>query len=239
MLPNHQLSKNKHRLEELDFARGFAILLMVLFHLVVDLKDFYSYNLEYLQGFWYWEGKSSAVLFIFLCGLSSTLSHNRVRHGIYIFIWAMALTSATYFYNADYYIRFGILHFLGISLLTSPLTGSLKKEWLLLLSGASFILGLLLTSHFTAHPYLFPLGLQSRNFTSLDYYPLFPWYGFFIAGILCGKNFYTSRQPHFFFPFPRSILWLGRNSLAIYLIHQPILLAALYALHKMIGFSGV
>ncbi len=222
----------KYRLEELDFARGLAILLMILFHLIVDLKDLYDYNLDYLGGFWYWEGKLSAIIFIFLCGLSSTLSRNSVRHGIHIFIWALLLTSITYFYNPDFYIRFGILHFLGISLISSPLINSLHSRWLQLLIIASFIMGLVVSRSYTASPYLFPLGMQTRSFTSLDYYPIFPWYGIFVIGILIGNLFYKSKQPYITIPLPKVITWLGQRSLAVYLLHQPILLAILFLLHK-------
>lgn len=231
MIPNRIIVTN--RFKELDFIRGLAILLMIVFHLIVDLKDFYSYNLEYLQGFWYAEGKLSAILFIFLCGLSSTLSHNSTRHGIHIFIWAMLLTTITYAYNSDFYIRFGILHLLGLSLLLAPLLHSLQIRWLLIVGALSFFIGLLFSSHYTASPYLFPLGLQTSTFTSLDYYPLFPWFGFFVAGNIAGKHFYARKQPLFSIPFPKTITWLGRYSLAIYLIHQPILLAFLYVIHRI------
>ncbi|MDF2634285.1 MAG: hypothetical protein K0R78_1159 [Pelosinus sp.] len=231
MIPNNLIVKN--RLEELDFARGLAILLMIVFHLIVDLKDFYSYKLEYLQGFWYMEGKLSAILFIFLCGLSSTLSHRSTRHGIHILIWAILLTITTYAYNPDFYIRFGILHLLGISLLSASILRSLQARWLLLLSAVSIFMGLIVSVRFTASPYLFPLGLQTSTFTSLDYYPLFPWFGIFVAGIVAGKYFYPLKQPLFSIPFPKTITWLGRHSLAIYLIHQPILLAFLYVLHRI------
>jgi uncharacterized membrane protein len=222
----------KNRFEELDFVRGLAIVLMIVFHLIVDLKDLYSYNLEYLQGFWYVEGKLSAMLFIFLCGLSSTLSHNNMRHGIIIFSWAMLLTTITYAYNADFYIRFGILHLLGISLLLTPVLHSLQKGCLLLVSTASLLIGLLFSLRYIASPYFFPLGLQTSTFASLDYYPLFPWYGVFVAGVMAGKQFYTRRQPLFSIPFPKTMTWLGRHSLAIYLIHQPILVAFLYVIHR-------
>jgi uncharacterized membrane protein len=205
---------------------------MIIFHLIVDLKDFYSYPLEYLQGFWYIEGKLSAIIFIFLCGISSTLSYNSTRHGIKIFTWAMVLTAVTYVYNPDFYIRFGILHLLGISLLSASAIGRLPKMWLLLLSIASIIIGLFFTQRFTASPYLFPLGLQTNTFASLDYYPLFPWYGILVAGIFAGRMLYAHKQPIVSKHFPPSITWLGRHSLAIYLIHQPILLALLYVLHR-------
>ena len=222
----------KIRMEEIDFARGIAIILMILFHLIVDLKDFFSYSLEYLQGFWYIEGKCSAILFIFLCGISSTLSHSSTRHGIKIFIWAMILTAVTYIYNPDFYIRFGILHLLGISLLSATVISHLSRMWLLLLSGTAIIIGIYFSQGFTSFPYLFPLGLQTNTFASLDYYPIFPWYGIFVTGVLVGKQLYTPKQPLVSIPLPKSITWLGQHSLAIYLTHQPILLALLYMLHR-------
>jgi uncharacterized membrane protein len=222
----------KQRIKEIDFVRGIAIILMIIFHLIVDLKDFFSYHLEYLQGFWYIEGKCSAILFIFLCGISSTLSHSSTRHGIKIFTWAMILTTITYFYNPDFYIRFGILHLLGISLLSASVLGRLPRVWLLLLSVTSIIIGLFFVQRYTSSPYLFPLGLQTNTFASLDYYPLFPWCGIFVAGILAGRIVYAPRQPIVSKHLPKPITWLGQHSLAIYLIHQPILLSLLYVLHQ-------
>lgn len=228
---NNILTMNK-RMEEIDFARGIAIILMIIFHLVVDLKDFFSYPLDYLQGFWYAEGKCSAILFILLCGISSTLSRRSTRHGITIFTWAMILTAVTYFYNPDFYIRFGILHLLGISLLSASAIKRLPRVWLLLLSAASIVIGLFFAGRFTSLPYLFPLGLQTNTFTSLDYYPLFPWYGLFTTGILFGIQFYTPKKPLLTMQLPKTITWLGQHSLAVYLIHQPILLTLLYILHR-------
>jgi len=227
----HKNITDNKRIEEIDFARGIAILLMILFHLIVDLKDFYFYNVDYFRGFWYVEGKLSAILFMFLCGISSTFSSRSTNHGIKVFTWAMVLTAVTYFYNSDFYIRFGILHFLGISLLTASFVQRLAINWLFLLSVSSITIGLVFAEHFVTSPYLFPLGLQSATFTSLDFYPLFPWYGVFLAGITAGKTVYASKKSLLALHPPQTITWLGRQSLAIYLIHQPILLALLYVIH--------
>lgn len=222
----------KNRIREIDFLRGIAIILMVLFHLIVDLKDFYNYPLEYLSGFWYVEGKISALLFILLCGVSSTLSKNSIRHGTTVFLWAMLLTLVTYFFNKDCFIWFGILHFLGISLLSVPLIKALPNGWLVFISSSSIIVGTLFSQRYMDNPYLFPLGLTTNTFLSLDYYPIFPWYGVFLLGIILGKILYdnkkrpSSRQAS---PLPiRLITTLGKHSLVIYLVHQPLLLVLLY-----------
>lgn len=220
-----------NRIWEIDFLRGLAIILMIIFHFVVDLKDFFFYNVEYLQGYWYIEGKCSAILFILLCGISSTLSKNSTRHGILVFTWGMILTALTYLYNPNFYIRFGILHFLGISILSANRIRGLATHWLLLFSSFSIIIGIFFSERFTASPYLFPLGLQTNIFTSLDFYPLFPWYGVFLIGFILGKKLYPHKKSLLSSPPSSIITWLGQHSLAVYLIHQPILLACLYILH--------
>lgn len=221
------------RIWEIDFVRGIAIILMIIFHFIVDLKDFYSYPLDYLNGFWYLEGKLSAILFILLCGVSATLGKNSTRHGITIFIWAMVLTVITYLYNENNYIRFGILHFLGISLLSVHFIRQLPSYWLMILSLAILVIGNTIFNQYITNPYLFPIGLKSYTFVSMDYYPLFPWYGVFLVGIMFGQVFYGNKRSFSAsqlcsFPPFKLITYLGKHSLPIYLVHQPILLFLLY-----------
>jgi len=224
------------RIWEIDLVRGIAIILMIIFHLIVDLKDFYGYPLDYFNGFWYLEGKFSAILFMLICGVSSTLVRNSTPHGIKVFIWAMILTIVTYIYNEGNYILFGILHFLGISLLSANFARRLAIPWLLITSCVGIMVGMLFSGRYATNPYLFPIGLMTSTFTSLDYYPLLPWYGVFLLGILLGKILYSDvKQARLAPRLPihalKGITWLGQHSLAIYLIHQPTLLAILYILH--------
>lgn len=218
------------RIWEIDYFRGIAILLMVIFHLIVDLKDFHGFPVEYLSGFWYYEGKLSAVIFMFLAGLSSTLNRRPVKHGLKVLAAAGLVSVATYFFNPDTYVRFGILHLLGSAVLLSPFLSRLTA-----IGQAVTAVSLLLLPRWTDRltensGALLPIGITPSIYTSIDYYPLVPWLGVFILGLLAGR-LYAARSSRL--PLWRGtagLCWLGRHSLAIYLAHQPILLALLFVL---------
>lgn len=220
------------RLMEIDCIRGIAIVLMVIFHTVFDLAYFYNWPIDYLQGFWYYQGKASAILFMLISGISSTLSRRSVRRGLTVFGAGMLITAATYYYNPAMYVQFGILHLLGFSMVIAPWTTQLPV-CLLTVSGISFLLaGSVVDDLTAASPWLLPFGLKPASFASLDYYPLLPYLGVIFFGIALGKLLYAGKQS--LWPasltgnFACNLSYLGRHSLLIYLIHQPILLALLF-----------
>lgn len=225
------------RIWEIDFLRGIAILLMAVFHLVVDLRDFYGGPFDYFHGFWYVEGKLSAVLFMLLAGVSTIFGRNILRHGVKIFCWGMVLTVVTYIYNPGTYIRFGILHLLGASLVLFHYMRKFPTIILCVLAVVILVLGNILIYRTAAAAYLFPFGLTTAEFVSMDYYPLLPWYGVFLFGTLTGRFLYSKRRSLLKKPWHFGGLeLLGRHSLLIYLIHQPLLLAGLYLLYRLINF---
>lgn len=220
------------RIAEIDCFRGIAILLMVLFHLVFDLTYFYNWSLDYLHGFWYYQGKAAAILFMLISGISSTLSRSPVRRGLNVLGAGMIITAVTYFYNPAMYIRFGILHLLGCSMLLAP---RLIRQSALRLTLAGTLLLVMgnQTADLTATtPWLLPLGIRPADFSSLDYYPLLPWLGVILYGMTAGKLFYSNKRP--LWPAATAncsacaLSWLGRHSLLIYLVHQPIIISLLY-----------
>lgn len=223
------------RIWEIDAFRGFAIIVMVIFHLVVDLRDFYNLPLEYLKGFWYYAGKLSATLFILLSGISSTLGRHTLRRGLLILCWGMILTIITYVYNSDIYIRFGILHLIGLSMILSQLFAQVRLCILLPVSLAIIAVGNFNATITVNEPFLFPVGLLTNDFASIDYYPLLPWFGVYLIGIIAGRTIYgdkTSLIPRSsFFSLLTSI---GQHSLTIYLLHQPVLLLILYLGNKLL-----
>lgn len=226
------MQKN-NRVWEIDFARGIAILLMVTFHLIVDLKDFYSYDVEYMSGLWYYEGKLSAILFMIVSGISCTFSKSNSKRGVKVFTFGLILTVITFFFSPQTYIRFGILHFLGISMILYDLINRLDVKWIAAIGSLSFIAGSYFSKITVKSPYLFPIGLMDKNFASMDYYALFPWFGVFSIGIIIGKTVYKKRKSIFNFKYENTFFsFLAKHSLSIYLLHQPALLGVLYIWHS-------
>ena len=225
----------KLRYGEIDVLRAIAIVLMVLFHLVYDLKEFAGVNIDYHSPLWFFIGKTSALLFIFISGISSGFSRSPVRRGLKVLFYGMGITVVTYLFMKDEYVRFGILHFLGVAMILSPLLLRLSSWTLWGLTGFSAVLGFWFKKQVLQTSLLLPFGLMYNGFGSIDYYPLFPYLAVTLLGILAYRYFYAQRTEPLF-PFrlnSRLIKWVSRNSLGIYLIHQLIFLLIIYIIIRL------
>ena len=165
-----------------------------------------------------------------------TLNYNRskknaaarfVRRGLEIFSFGLAITLTTYLFFPEGTILFGILHFIGIStILSIPFLAMRKKGFFLGLLAA--IAGFYLQTMEFDFPWLVWLGFMPKNFYTFDYFPIFPWFGLILLGICLGNRFYTNGKRIFRINEPesgfiKSLALIGRNSLIIYLFHQPLL----------------
>jgi len=235
------------RFWEVDFLRGVAILMMVLFHFVFDLNYFGIRSVEVHSGFWFYFARLTASLFLLLVGVSLVLSHFRaerqgwtvqfrlrvLKRGIWIFCLAMGITFVTYLFVGDGFIVFGVLHLIAVSLLLA--LPFLRLHWLNFVFGLLFILsGLFIQSINVNYPWLLWLGLEPSGFYSLDYFPIVPWFGVVLTGVATGDLFYGGYRRKIPLPdlggspFVGLLAFLGQNSLVIYLIHQPVLIALFY-----------
>jgi len=197
---------------------------MVIFHIVYDLNEFVGLDIDYLSGFWYWEGKTSALMFIFFAGISSGFSKNTVKRGIKVLIFAMVITLVTYIFFREQYIRFGILHLLGTSMILFPLLKKMNNILLLITAVFIALAAISIKSTLVDTGLLIPFGVIYRGFATLDYYPISPYLSVFILGILAYKMYYYKGQSIFKFHYKNEYLsMISKNSLAIYLIHQPVL----------------
>jgi uncharacterized membrane protein len=221
-------SSIKRRIWELDFFRGIALILMVYFHIIYDLTEFYGFPISYSSGFNYYAGKCSVILFIAISAISCSFSSSNLKRGLKLVCLALLITLSSHIYNPDYDIKFGIIHFLGVSIILYTLFSKLHSPILLGIGILVISLGHFTSSMAVNSNYLFPLGLTSRSFSSSDYYPLVPWFGLFLCGIALGKFFYNGKTSIFNFSIPDNLISkAGRNTLWIYILHQPVILLVL------------
>lgn len=218
------------RLWEIDILRGFALILMVTYHFLYDLNEFFNYDIAYNEGVFYLLGKSAAILFILIAGVSCSFSKNNTLRGVKLIIWGSVIFLVTYIAVPGSNIIFGILHFLGTCLLLYPFFRNLSP-YILVAGGAAVIVAGEFTAQIpVSQNWLAPLGFWGPSFTSVDYFPLIPWLGVFWLGIAVSKLVYQRKksltgEPGNFF---RPLTIVGRHTLVIYLLHQPFILAALY-----------
>ena len=231
---NREISGQRYG--EIDVLRAVAIVLMVLFHLVYDLKAFAGIDIDYQAPLWFFIGKTSALIFIFISGLSSGFSRFPVRRGLKVLFYGMVITAVTYLFMKEEYVRFGILHFLGVTMILSPFIFRLSSRTLWGLVVSSALLGFWFEGQVLETSLFLPFGLMYDGFSSLDYYPLFPYLAVNLLGILAYRRFYAQRTESSLFSFRLNselTKWLSRNSLGIYLIHQPIILIIIYLVNYL------
>jgi len=219
---------NEQRVWEVDLLRGLGLFLMIYFHAIYDMKEIYQYNVVYENGFNYYIGKISGVLFIFASGISCFLSRSNIRRAFKILAIAVFITVFTHLYNPDLGVKFGILHFLGVSILISPFLKKMHPFILVAAGTGIIILKNYLYKGTASHDYLFPFGIYGADFISADYYPLVPWLGVFLYGLAAGRVLYLFKRSIFNINIRGNILTIaGRNTLWIYLLHQPVIIIVL------------
>lgn len=252
---------DKRRICMLDELRGIAIIAMIIYHTLYSMAFIFKLNFSYdllrhaqkFQPF-------IPILFISLCGIVCSFSHNNMKRGIKIFAIAIAITIVTAVFMPSATIIFGILHFLGIALLLYSLT----EKWLdkipaLIGAILNLILFIIfynipcypdgyigfkplfyfeLPSQLYSYYPLFIIGLPTSNFSSGDYFPLIPNIFLFLLGIYIGKAIKEKGLPEFMYKrLCPPLDFLGRHSLLIYIVHQPVIIGILYVIILMFNLS--
>ncbi len=234
------------RLWEIDAVRGIAVILMIIFHFVFDLTFFGASTVDIYSTPWQLFARSIGTTFITVLGVSLTLRYDQLKpqmdrrqmfrvylkRGATLFAWGMVITVVTYFAVGRRFVVFGILHLLGLSvILAFPF---LQRRWASLGVGLLALgLGAYLGSVKVLYPWLLWLGVPQFRRGMVDYYPILPWFGFALLGVFVGLTFYPHGVRRFRLPdlsqapLIRALSYLGRHSLVIYLVHQPILLGLL------------
>jgi uncharacterized membrane protein len=243
------MDRRADRFWEIDCLRGIAVFLMLLYHFLYDLDFFGIENVQVRSGFFLYLGRSAAFLFILISGTALSIGHSRalnkeaygvktenfsryLNRGIKLFSMGLVITAVTWIFFPEQYIVFGILHFFGVSAVVVYPFLKYRKENLFF-SLFFCLLGLYLRDKTFGFSALLWLGFTPENFTTLDYFPIFPWFGVLLAGIFLGNCLYEGGIRRFNIsnsmknPLSRYISIVGKHSLIIYFLHQPLFLAIL------------
>lgn len=225
----------KKRIWELDAFRGLCVLGMVLVHFVYDVTELYALVDWRIPQWFHFVQRWGGVLFLLISGISATLGSRSVRRGL-IVLCAGALVSAVTYgmykfggFQKIIIIYFGVLHCLGCCMILWWFFKRLPSWLLVVLGGCMVAAGFYLDSVVLLdQPLLMPLGFVYPGFASSDYFPLLPNLGFFLLGAVLGRRVYRKKET--LLPqvsekniIVRGLCFVGKQSLWIYLLHQPVL----------------
>lgn len=223
------------RLPVIDALRGIALVAMIIFHASWNLDAFRFTQMGVVSApAWLGFAKTIAGSFLVLTGLSLALAdaadHSttaRLKRIGRIALAAALVSVATYYVFPDAFVYFGILHHIALAgLIAWPL---LRVHWLLIVGLAAAIVFINHTVAMDAADtrWLAWIGLSRNVPPTNDYVPVFPWFALVLAGLLLARIILArpalmtgfQAQPSW----TRPLVWMGRHSLMIYLIHQPVL----------------
>ena len=233
----------------LDELRGLDLISMMLYHGMWDVVFLFGVAQKWYTGRpgFVWQ-QSICWVFILLSGFCVPLGHRTLKRGAQVFAAGALVTVVTLVFMPGGRVIFGVLTFLGTAmLLTGVLEPLLKKVMPAVGLAVSAVLfavcypvglgwvglggwKLMLPQSLYANYFTAFFGFYPDWFYSADYFGLLPWLFLFWAGYFLHFCMGRARME----PLRRSVCaplgWLGRHSLGIYLLHQPVIYGVLLLL---------
>ena len=245
------------RIDYLDYIRGIAFILMLIFHIFIFLKLFTNLDIDINNKLLILIGFIARYLFVILFGLSLYLSYKYknnyeeykkkyLKKIILLFISSIYITIFTYFILPEQFVYFGILHFMCLSMILLFYFINNYSVLLILFIILSFFA--LYTNNYNIYDKtdniltgILGLGFYKR---SIDHFKLLKWLPIVIAGILLGHlsedtkynllqnisniNTNTNTNTNILLT---NLKYIGSNTLILYNIHFPIIYIIIYCLN--------
>lgn len=229
------------RIRAIDALRGTAICMMIVYHAAFDLNWFHIISADFNHDrFWLSFRDLIVSSFLLLVGVSLALAS---RAGIspkrfwrriaLVGACAMLVTVGSYVTFPKTFITFGILHCIVVSsILGWPLVRFPRAA--LIVGIVVIVVGVAIGLPLFDLPWLNWVGLMTHKPATEDYVPLLPWFGVVLVGVSIGcwlleRHMRDLRQISR--ASPKWLTWLGRHSLLVYMIHQPIMVGLLRVFH--------
>ena len=225
-----------------DMIRGLTLISMIAYHGAWDLVYMFGVSWPFYRSFggYLWQ-QSICWSFILLSGFCLTLGHHPFKRGLLVFGCGALISMVTWLFMPANLVLFGILTFLGSAMLIGGLllkaAGRIRPVYAMPFGWLCFALfiatkminaGLLLSwirlpaglyaNLFTAY-----LGFPPPGFYSTDYFSLLPWIFLFLAGLFFGLCLNEAGRKRLEKAPLKWACFMGRHSLLIYMLHQPLL----------------
>ncbi len=251
----------------IDAIRGFALLNMLLFHFFYDVFIIFGQDTGWYRNpaVKVWQ-QFICFSFLLVSGISWHFSRNNLKRGILLNLYGLLITAVTLLIMPSQAVWFGILNCIGCATLLmiplhrlfSLLTRRFARQKSVLSAGGLFFSLLLfcLTRpvadgylnlagyHFNLPKWLYHfrpmtiLGFPYTGFASSDYFPILPWFFLFLAGYFVWEviSSITPLLKIFCIKIPL-LSHIGKRTIWIYLLHQPLLYAIAYLLIQVGGLN--
>lgn len=241
----------KIRFHLLDTIRGIMIIGVLINHFLLDL-ELEGFQINMLNNpavsIILEIGR---FMFVFLAGITCNLTRSNLRRAAICLGAAFGISLVTYLFLRDFFVYIGILHLLGFMMLLYAGIEKLKPfSWIKRKKTAAIIGAIIfLALYFVTYSIYYKekglwffgyrqfqnsplyntfigyiMGFGGYKPTSADYFPLMPWGFAFFAGACLGYLFKHNLVPKFFTkPIWKPLTTIGRHTLIIYILHQPII----------------
>ncbi len=271
--------EKKKRIFELDVLKSVAILAMIFDHFTylfsISLgymgwasylfKNYYEINDSHLNNFVSFTVRFQdsnlrlaghyifVTLFLFLCGISCTLSRSNVKHGLKTLIGGLVITAATIVLSLvsgeDMYIIFGILTTLGVSILMIALVEKIyDNKWLYLAIGLILIIWGFIIKWWDVERlhYLKELSfweiiqvILGYKVYGMDHFGIIPCTGVVFLGVFFGKTVYANKKtllPALDGKWTKPFTFISKHALLVYLLHQVISIIIIFLVFVSAGY---
>lgn len=271
--------EKKKRIFELDVLKSVAILAMIFDHFTylfsISLgymgwasylfKNYYEINDSHLNNFVSFTVRFQdsnlrlaghyifVTLFLFLCGISCTLSRSNLKHGLKTLIGGLVITAATIVLSLvsgeDMYIIFGILTTLGVSILMIALVEKIyDNKWLYLAIGLILIIWGFIIKWWDVERlhYLKELSfweiiqvILGYKVYGMDHFGIIPCTGVVFLGVFFGKTVYANKKtllPALDGKWTKPFTFISKHALLVYLLHQVISMIIIFLVFVSAGY---
>jgi len=235
---------SKRRILLLDTVRGVMVIYMIYYHTLFDLG--FMFGKDWARRHFDAQPFSQMIIgctFVFIAGLTIRFSRNPALHGAKLLLIASVVSLVTAFFFPGSGIFFGVLHLMAVCMMVYAVIGGVVQRihWLpgVLISLALYVCTYWVPDGFfgikglfelpvpevlAAGSRLYPFGFVGADFSSVDFYPLLPWLFLFLCGCFAGRFLERDRLPEpLFRDHCPPLTFIGRHSLPIYVIHQPVI----------------